>query len=139
MKQDILILDTNIWISYLISHKYPILVDKILTNHLDVVTCKNLVTEIREVLQRKKFRKYINQRAIDEAVNIHLKLCRYIEIKSGSTYFTDPKDNFLLDLYKTANATILVTGDKQLIEQAPQFEITILTLNQFESTFFMEK
>ncbi len=130
--RNIIILDTNIWISYLLSRRYDVLTNIILSNKLDIVTCNNLITEINEVLHREKFRKYISKKDIDEAVKIHLKLCRFVEVQIKTEYLTDKKDNFLIDLFQTARATLLVTGDKQLLEQAPLFAIRTITLKQFE-------
>jgi uncharacterized protein len=132
MTQDIIILDTNIWISYLLSRKFHILTKIILSNKLDIVTCSNLINEIREVLQREKFRRYISKKDIEEAIKIHIKLCRFIEVETGTAYLTDKKDNFLIDLYQAASATLLVTGDKQILEQAPKFGFNSITLKQFE-------
>jgi len=55
MTRNIIILDTNIWISSLLSRRYDILANIILSNELDIVTCNNLINEISEVLQREKF------------------------------------------------------------------------------------
>jgi len=52
--------------------------------------------------------------------------------KMISDYLTDKKDNYLLDLYHAASATLLVTGDKQILEQAPKFGFNAITLKQFE-------
>ncbi|MBW8330524.1 MAG: putative toxin-antitoxin system toxin component, PIN family [Prolixibacteraceae bacterium] len=132
MTRDIIILDTNIWISYLLSRRFHILTKLILDNELDIVTCNNLTNEISEVLQREKFSRYINKKDINEAIKIHLKLCRFIEIQIKTNYLTDKKDNYLLDLYQAACATVLVTGDKQILEQAPKFGFNAITLKQFE-------
>jgi putative PIN family toxin of toxin-antitoxin system len=96
------------------------------------VTCNNLTNEISEVLQREKFSRYINKKDINEAIKIHIKLCRFIEVKMKTDYLTDKKDNYLIDLYQTVGATLLVTGDKQVLEQAPKFGIHAITLKQFE-------
>ena len=132
MKKDVIVLDTNIWISFLLSRKFHILTSIILDNKLDVVTCHNLEMELKDVLLRKKFSKLISKRDINEAINIHVKLCRYVEVQSKSNLLTDKKDNYLVDLYLSSGATILVTGDKQLLEQAPLFGLKVLTLKQFE-------
>jgi len=59
MKNDVFILDSNIWISYLISGRFHILIDRIMELNLDIVTCSQLVDEIGNVLQREKFKKYV--------------------------------------------------------------------------------
>lgn len=84
------------------------------------------------MLQREKFSRYINKKDINEAIKIHLKLCRFIEVEMKTDYLTDKKDNYLIDLYQTVGATVLVTGDKQILEQAPKFGIHTITLKQFE-------
>jgi uncharacterized protein len=133
MKQEIFILDTNIWISYLLSKRYHQLINIILENNLEIPTCKNLVIELKQVLQRKKFKKYIGKKEIDEAVKIHLKICKFMQIDLRTNKLTDNKDNYLLDLYKKANAEALVTGDKQLITQASKLGFKVISLTQFEN------
>ncbi|HAQ21337.1 MAG TPA: putative toxin-antitoxin system toxin component, PIN family [Prolixibacteraceae bacterium] len=130
MTRNIIILDTNIWISYLLSRRYDMLANIILSNKLDIVTCNNLITEISEVLQREKFRRYVSKQDIEEAIKILIKLCRFIEMKSD--YLTDKKDNYLIDLYQTSKAALLVTGDKRILDQAPKFGFNAVTLKQFE-------
>lgn len=132
MRREVFILDTNIWISYLMSKKYQHLVKIILENDLKVVTCNNLVTEFIHVLQRKKFKKYIGKKEIDEAVKIHLKLCKLVQITPTTNELTDTKDNYLLDLFRDANATILVTGDKQLAAEASKLGFKVISLAKFE-------
>lgn len=132
MTRNCIILDTNIWISYLLTRRYDILTTLILSNKLDIVTCNNLINEISEVLQREKFRRYINKKEVSEAIKIHIKLCRFIEVQMKTDYLTDKKDNYLIDLYQTVGATLLVTGDKHVLEQAPKFGINAITLKQFE-------
>jgi uncharacterized protein len=134
MKQKVCVLDTNIWISFLLSRKYHHLVKLIIEHDLKIVTCENLVNEFEHVLQRKKFKKYIKQNEIDEAVKIHLKLCSFIQIELKANELSDKKDNFLLDLYLKADASLLVTGDKQLISEASKLGFNVITLAQFENT-----
>lgn len=134
MKKEVYILDTNIRISYLLSKKYDTLVRIILENNFEIATCKNLVTEFEQVLQRKKFKKHIRQNEINEAVKIHLKLCKSIHIELKANELTDKKDNFLLDLYRAANASLLVTGDKNLKTEASKLGFKVITLAQFENT-----
>lgn len=135
MKKEVFILDTNIWISYLLSKKYDTLVKIILENNFEIVTCKNLVIEFEQVLQRTKFKKYIRKKEItEEAVKIHLRLCKFIDVELKADELTDKKDNYLLDLYRAANASLLVTGDKQLHTEASKLGFNVFTLAQFENS-----
>ena len=133
MKHHIIILDTNIWISYLLSRKYHILTNIILSKHLEIITCDMLINEFNEVLQREKFRRYLKMKDIGEAIKIHLRLCRLVEVEIKTDYLTDKNDNYLFDLYIASKATLLVTGDKQLLEQAPKFGFNAITVKQFEN------
>jgi hypothetical protein len=134
MNREIIILDTNVWISYLLSHKFHLLTKLILDNKLEIATCEDLANEMKEVLQRKKFKKYVTGKDTKEAVDIHLRLCHMVKVEDNPSSFTDKKDNFLIGLYIAAKATLLVTGDKQLLEQAPQFNLNVITLRQFEDS-----
>ena len=69
-----------------------------------------------------------------EAVKIHLKLCKFIHIELKANELTDTKDNYLLDVYREAHASIIVTGDKQLNLQASELGFNVITLVQFENT-----
>ncbi|MBR0038183.1 MAG: putative toxin-antitoxin system toxin component, PIN family [Bacteroidales bacterium] len=52
------IIDTNLWISFLIGHQTQ-LVRRMLTDmRFDVFVCARLVEEIRDVATRNKIRKY---------------------------------------------------------------------------------
>jgi len=133
MKQEVCVIDTNIWISYLLSKKYHHLVKIILASKIKVVSCENLVYEFKDVLQRDKFKKYIRQKEIDEAVKIHLKLCSYLQVESKTDELSDKKDNFLLDLYRKADASLMVTGDKQLISEASRLGYNVVTMAEFEN------
>jgi putative PIN family toxin of toxin-antitoxin system len=131
MENDVFVLDSNIWISYLITSRFHILIERILELNLDVVTCTQLIDEISNVLQREKFKKYIAKKEIKEAIAIHLKLCRFVEVLYEPDLLTDKKDNFLSALYRSATASKLVTGDKRLLLEAPDHQVNVLTFEEF--------
>jgi putative PIN family toxin of toxin-antitoxin system len=131
MENDVFVLDSNIWISYLITSRFHILIERILELNLDVVTCTQLIDEISNVLQREKFKKYIAKKEIKEAIAIHLKLCRFVEVLYEPDLLTDKKDNFLIALYRSATASKLVTGDKRLLLEAPDHQVNVLTFEEF--------
>ena len=54
------IIDTNLWISFLIGHQTQ-LVRRMLTDlRFDVYVCSQLIEEIRDVASRDKIRKYVS-------------------------------------------------------------------------------
>jgi putative PIN family toxin of toxin-antitoxin system len=131
MENDVFVLDSNIWISYLIMGRFHILIEKILELNLDVVTCSQLIDEISNVLQREKFKKYVAKKEIKEAIAIHLKLCRFVEVLYEPDLLTDKKDNFLIALYRSASASKLVTGDKRLLFEAHHHQVNVMTFEEF--------
>ena len=70
-----IILDCNIWISFLIGHQAQ-LVRKMLTDtRLDIYVCDELKAEIYDVSHRKKIRKYVSRQDIDDLFDIiHLSV-----------------------------------------------------------------
>ena len=108
MQNEVFILDSNIWISYVITKRLDKLVALIYHHHLTVITSRHLIAEIQEVLSRPKFKKYLKQSDIKELIAIHLKLCRFVDTDETTNHLTDPKDNFLLNLYNKGKATVIV-------------------------------
>ena len=132
MQNEVFILDSNIWISYLLTRRIQILVSIILKRHLTVLTSEQLVQELQSVLARPKFKKYVNLTDIEELSTLHLKLCRFVVPKETITTLSDPKDNFLINLYLTGKATVLVSGDKELLREATALDCRVMTLKEFE-------
>ncbi len=129
---NIVVLDSNIWISYLLGKQLHHLVKKSMAAGIEFITCRELIEEIVGVLKREKFRKYVTEDDIKEFVAIHLKLCRVIEIKNVPEVFTDKKDNFLFALYEAGKAALLVTGDKLLIKEAIRKNMLIISWQEFK-------
>src|SRR3569833_615453 len=109
------IIDSNIWISFLLTKDYRKL-DKILADkELNIILSQDLIDEFIGVTQRNKFKKYFN---LDDVESLLLKIKNrgsIIEVTSNISVCRDPKDDFLLSLAKDGNATYLITGDKDLL------------------------
>jgi len=118
-KRTKVILDTNIWISYLIGYQLSGLTELLICQKIELVLSEQLRTEIIEVTRRKKFRKYFNE----QKVNQLLKLMEFIgtdhEVIDYPNVCRDPKDDFLLGLIRVSQANFLVTGDQDLLELNP--------------------
>jgi putative PIN family toxin of toxin-antitoxin system len=130
-----IVIDTNIWIHYLIrsSHK---LLDSLITNpETEIVLSKELLDELLEVSTRKKFASFFTP--VDAAELVMLLESRFppLEVLSNVNACRDPKDNFLLALAKDGNVDYLITGDADLLV-LKKFEMTtILSLTEFERLF----
>jgi putative PIN family toxin of toxin-antitoxin system len=95
-----LIIDTNIWISFLISDKYQKL-DKALSHPKTTILFSiELLEEINRVATFPKLKKYFSLNAVEEML---LSLEDYVElvkVKSKVEICRDLADNFLLGVVK---------------------------------------
>jgi len=69
---------------------------------------------------------------IQEFIAIHFKLCLFVKIEVIPEMVSDTKDNFLLALYHKGESSLLVTGDKLLLEEAANKGIKVATWAQFK-------
>ena len=92
------------------------LVDRWLTERpLEFVACAALVTELREVLRREKFRRWIDPVAAERYVDLIEQESEYwpdpIEVAPVTG---DPKDDYLVALFRDSAADLIVSGDPDL-------------------------
>jgi uncharacterized protein len=114
-QKDRVIIDTNLWISFLLAKDFSKFDSIIADNEITLIFSAELIDEIVEVTQRIKFQRYFK---LDDVESLLLKLksrAIFIEVKSEINKCRDPKDNFLLSLSLDGNATHLLTGDKDLL------------------------
>ncbi|MDQ2863685.1 MAG: putative toxin-antitoxin system toxin component, PIN family [Bacteroidota bacterium] len=125
-QKDRVIIDTNLWISFLLTNDTKKLDSIISDKKLILLFSRELIDEIIEVTQRKKFRKYFSLEDMENWLFKVRQVSEFIKVKSKITICRDPKDNFLLSLSIEGNATHLITGDKDL-----------LVLKNFDSTIIL--
>ncbi len=118
-----IIIDTNLWISFLIGKSFTNLKSLIVEKQIEIIVSEQLLTEIRTVTQRPKLTKYFPQQKVEDFLEFLISIAIKIEMTSNVTLCRDPKDNFLLALAKDSKADYLLTGDSDL-----------LILNRFENT-----
>ncbi len=128
------ILDTNLWISFLISKRLSKIDELLARDDLVLLFSEELLEEFIEVARRPKFRLYFPNEDVEELLSLFDALGKIIEVKTNVNVCRDPKDNFLLALAQDGNADFLITGDADLLV-VKQFENTkILTYREFEET-----
>lgn len=125
-QKDRVIIDTNLWISFLLTNDTRKLDSIITDKKLILLFSRELIDEIIEVTQRKKFRKYFSLEDMENWLFKVRQVSEFIKVKSKITICRDPKDNFLLSLSFDGKATHLITGDKDL-----------LVLKNFDSTIIL--
>jgi putative PIN family toxin of toxin-antitoxin system len=132
MKKIKIILDTNIWISYLISKNNNQWDTLIFSDKIQIIYSEKLLNEFIEVTQRDKFRKFISLDDLEVILNYLGDFAIFVEnIEKKYTLCRDLKDNFLLDLAVTAEADFLVTGDKDLLEIKTLDNVRIISPTDF--------
>jgi uncharacterized protein len=130
-----IIIDTNLWISFLISKTFAKL-DYILTTKQAVLLfSEELMHEFLDVTQRPKFRKFFNEVAKTDLIAGLEEHAKFIKVKSKMNLCRDSKDNFLLDLAKDSKANFLFTGDKDLLDLQNIGQTKIITITDFINNY----
>ena len=125
------IIDTNLWISFLIGKQLKSLKSLLVEQIIQPILSEQLLQEIVLVTQRPKLQKYFPQSKVNELIDFLQIIGLSIDIRSEVLLCRDEKDNYLLALAKDSQADFLITGDKDLLV-LQQFESTkILTYQQF--------
>src|SRR5690606_26643820 len=109
------ILDTNVWIRFLIGKRLGGLKSLIINSSIQIVISEEIIEEMKRVTQRPKLKKYFPEEKVNELIQLLEIIGQKIEIQPTHFINRDPKDNFLLDLIDFSKADYLVTGDKDLI------------------------
>src|SRR5258708_12664743 len=110
-----LVIDTNIWVHYLIQSSNTQIDSLITDSETQVLFSEELLNELVEVCARPKVARYLKS---DDGAELLLTLqSRFplIEVRSFVNECRDEKDNFLLALAKDGNADYLITGDDDLL------------------------
>jgi len=131
-----IILDTNIWISFLIGHRLPEIRMIITDERFEVFVCPQLMGEIIDVASRDKIRRYIPSTDISDLLRIIRAFCYSVEIEEDAvSEIRDPKDLYLLSLAETIDAFYIVSGDADLTTLGKHGNTRIITLSEFKDLY----
>jgi putative PIN family toxin of toxin-antitoxin system len=126
-----LIIDTNLWVSFIISNKQSLLDPFLFNEEARLLFSTELITEIQETIKKPRLKKYFTTNALEEMLSTFEPFIDLIEVKSIVTVCRDPKDNFLLALAKDGKADYLLTGDKDLLNLTKFGKTKIKTITSF--------
>jgi putative PIN family toxin of toxin-antitoxin system len=126
-----LIIDTNLWISFVISNKQHLLDSLLFTEKVRLLFSEELINEIEHTIVKPKLKKYFGSNALEEMLSVFEPFIDLIEVKSRITISRDPNDDFLLALAKDGKADYLLTGDKHLLELKKFGRTEIVTIASF--------
>jgi putative PIN family toxin of toxin-antitoxin system len=116
------IIDTNLWISFLIGKELANLKQLIVNKTLQIVLCNQLLEEINLVTQRPKLQKYFPVTKVQELLELLNIIGLSIEITSEISICRDAKDS---------QADFLITGDRDLLSLVNFERTEILTYKDF--------
>jgi putative PIN family toxin of toxin-antitoxin system len=128
MKSKKVILDTNLWISFLITRDFSFLDNFIETRKMKLIFSEELFSEFISVTERPKFKKYFTESDVKHLIRIIDRFGMLVQVTTEINRCRDQKDNFLLSLAIDSNADYLVTGDNDLLELEYINETKILTI-----------
>ena len=115
MPKSSIIIDTNLWISFLLTRQYPLLDMLLENNAVKLIFGDELLDEFVRVVQRPKFQKFFSQEDIKTLLQYIQQHAQFVKVHSVVTVCRDVKDNFLLSLAQDSHADYLITGDKDLL------------------------
>ena len=126
-----LIIDTNLWVSFIISNKQNMLDPFLFNEEARLLFCTELITEIQQTIAKPRLKKYFTTNALEVMLSTFEPFIDLIKVESIVTICRDPNDNFLLALAKDGNADYLLTGDKALLELKRFGKTKIKTITSF--------
>ena len=126
------VIDTNIWISFLIGKHLAGLHRHIDSGRVKVVTCEEQLRELAEVLSRPRIRKYISDVQAETFLDLLCEIALMVEPVQGPTICRDPKDDYLLYMAIAARADYLVSGDNDLLTLDYIVDTKIITYTDFD-------
>ncbi len=130
------VFDANVAISALLfEHSKPGQAFRLALDHHIILISLPVLTELIEVLGRKKFERYILPQERDRFIEALVREAQLIEITEEIQVCRDPKDDKYLELAVNGVATCLVSGDDDLLALHPFRGISIITPDEFLRQF----
>lgn len=126
-----LIIDSNLWISFIISNKQSLLDPLVFSGKAKLLFSNELIIEIRQTITKPKLKKYFGTNALEAMLSTFEPFIDLIEVESIVSICRDPNDNFLLALAKDGKADYLLTGDKDILDFKKFGNTKIKTISAF--------
>ena len=135
MRSKKVILDTNLWISFLITKDFSFLDKYIENGKIKLVFSEELIQEFLAVSSRPKFKKYFADKDVERLLHFFDKYGDLVKVNSELELCRDSKDNFLLNLATDSQADYLVTRDNDLLEIGNVQKTKILAIKELKKEF----
>lgn len=126
------IIDTNIWISFLLTKQFSFLDNLLVNNKINLLFSLELLEEFLNVIKRPKLRIYFSENDVNSLLEVISMYSELIDVKSEIKMCRDEKDDFLLSLAHDGSADYLITGDKDLLVIEKYINTKIVKISDFE-------
>lgn len=126
-----IIVDTNLWISFLITRKYLAFKNLIISNSISLLFSEQSIEEFWDVSRRPHFLKLFPIEEINILFAVFKVYGTWIEPTSNLKICRDEKDDFLSNLAVDGKADYLITGDKHLLVLQKIEKTKIITYSDF--------
>jgi putative PIN family toxin of toxin-antitoxin system len=131
------VIDTNLWVSFLIGKTLKGLQRYIYNEKIRIITCKEQIFELKYVFDKPKLKRYFSDEQITEFFDLFDDFAQLQKIENLQKICRDPKDDFLLSLAIESRADFLVTGDLDLLIIGKIGETNIVNYADFEKIIFL--
>jgi len=126
------VIDSNIWVSFMIGKSLRHLVQYIRNEQITIITCEEQLKELSVAFQKPKLQKYFKPNQIETFFSFLKGVSLIFPITTITPLCRDHKDDYLLALSITSEARFLVTGDIDLLEIQQINNTTIIKYTDFE-------
>ena len=126
------VFDVNIWLSYFISGKSEQIIDMIENNDVFFYRSVELMSELKDVINRPKFAKYFSN-GTGKYIMFVEQVAELFLTQAIFDLCPDPKDNYLFDLAYQSRSNFLVSGDKKLLAVPVEQSLKLLSLSAFKT------
>ena len=129
------VLDTNLLVSYLLTHRPPIATlidDFVAKDEVIMVTSPELLAELDRVLTYRKLQRYYTNEERTRFVALVMALSEVVDLRDTIPRICrDPDDDRLIACAVAGKADLIVSGDDDVVALEQVGGIPILTAAQF--------
>lgn len=126
------VIDTNVLVSHLLAIASPPgqAVAQVLSK-AQILASDDSLAELADVLARTKFDAYVSREDRQAFLRLIARVSEMVAIDTTVRACRDPKDDKFLELALSGEASLMISGDRDLLALAPYEGIAILTPAQF--------
>jgi putative PIN family toxin of toxin-antitoxin system len=123
-----IVLDTNTLVSrLLLPDSLPARAARKAIRQGDILSSQDTLFELADVLSRPKFDKYVSLEDRREFLRYFTRIAEKVQIVKTVSACRDVKDNKFLELAVNGEASVIITGDRDLLDLHPFLTVQIIS------------